>query len=393
MGAASCSGCRDGSGVGFVTGGQMANFTCLAAARHAVLRDAGWDVEADGLQGAPRGPGRRRRAGARDRRASRAGCSASAPDRMRLVATDDQGRMRRRRPARRARRARRADDRLRAGGQGQHRRVRSARARSRRRAAPAARGATSTAPSACGRRRARRGAALLDGVERADSWATDAHKWLNVPYDCGIAVVADAAAHRAAMTSTVRVHPAHADDVPWGFDWTPEFSRRARGVPVYATLRALGRRRRRRARRPLLRARRAPGGSPARRPTASRSSTTSCSTRCSCASRDDDAVTGAVIEARPAGRDVLARRQHLPRPRRDAHLHRRLADDDGRRGAVGRRHPRRRSGRDAGRSEDLDPVAGGRGPQDLGRGRLDDHRPQLARRTPLTADGGFADAG
>jgi glutamate/tyrosine decarboxylase-like PLP-dependent enzyme len=83
--------------------------------------------------------------------------------------------------------------------------------------------------------------ALLAGVERADSWATDAHKWLNVPYDCGIAAVADAAAHRAAMTSTSAYIPAHAEDVPWGFDWNPEFSRRARGVPVYATLRALGR--------------------------------------------------------------------------------------------------------------------------------------------------------
>ena len=83
--------------------------------------------------------------------------------------------------------------------------------------------------------------ALLAGVERADSWATDAHKWLNVPYDCGIAAVADPAVHRAAMTSTSPYIPAHDDSVRWGYDWTPEFSRRARGVPLYAALRGLGR--------------------------------------------------------------------------------------------------------------------------------------------------------
>jgi glutamate/tyrosine decarboxylase-like PLP-dependent enzyme len=82
---------------------------------------------------------------------------------------------------------------------------------------------------------------LLAGTQEADSWATDGHKWLNVPYDCGIAAVADAGAHRAAMTSTSAYVPEHAENVPWGFDWSPEFSRRARGVPVYAALRSLGR--------------------------------------------------------------------------------------------------------------------------------------------------------
>ena len=82
---------------------------------------------------------------------------------------------------------------------------------------------------------------LIEGFEDADSWATDGHKWLNVPYDCGIAAVADAAAHKAAMTSSSAYIPPHDDDVPWGYDWTPEFSRRARGVPVYAALRSLGR--------------------------------------------------------------------------------------------------------------------------------------------------------
>jgi glutamate/tyrosine decarboxylase-like PLP-dependent enzyme len=62
-----------------------------------------------------------------------------------------------------------------------------------------------------------------------------------VPYDCGIAIVADADAHRAAMTSTSPYLPSHAEDEPWALDWNPEFSRRARGIPVYAALRFLGR--------------------------------------------------------------------------------------------------------------------------------------------------------
>jgi glutamate/tyrosine decarboxylase-like PLP-dependent enzyme len=83
--------------------------------------------------------------------------------------------------------------------------------------------------------------ALLDGAELADSWATDGHKWLNVPYDCGIAIVRDAAAQRASMTASAaylqQTQGAERDN----FDWAPEFSRRARGVTVYAALRALGR--------------------------------------------------------------------------------------------------------------------------------------------------------
>src|SRR5262249_38661521 len=63
----------------------------------------------------------------------------------------------------------------------------------------------------------------------------------NVPYDCGIAIVADADAHRAAMTSTAAYIPLDPGGEPWALHWTPEFSRRARGVPLYAALRALGR--------------------------------------------------------------------------------------------------------------------------------------------------------
>ncbi|HET7651645.1 MAG TPA: pyridoxal-dependent decarboxylase, partial [Acidimicrobiales bacterium] len=83
---------------------------------------------------------------------------------------------------------------------------------------------------------------LVEGVERADSWVTDGHKWLNVPYDCGLAFCAHPASHRAALG----VHAAYlvhsSDDGPRDpVDWTPEFSRRGRGIPVYAALRSLGR--------------------------------------------------------------------------------------------------------------------------------------------------------
>lgn len=81
---------------------------------------------------------------------------------------------------------------------------------------------------------------LVEGIEMADSWATDGHKWLNVPYDCGIAIIRDREAHRAAMTvsaSYIEAESAARDQI----DWNPEWSRRARGVPVYAALKELGR--------------------------------------------------------------------------------------------------------------------------------------------------------
>jgi glutamate/tyrosine decarboxylase-like PLP-dependent enzyme len=226
-------------GIGLVTGCQMAHFTCLAAARHAVLRDVGWDVDADGLQGAPAV-----RVIATDHAhvTVKVACRmlGLGAERVRLVATDDQGRM----PASGVAAELNGWD------------------------GPAivcaqageintgsfdpiadivdvcrAQGAWCHVDGAFGLWAAasptRRG--LLAGFERADSWATDGHKWLNVPYDCGIAAVADAGAHRAAMTSTSAYIPSHDVDIPWGLDWAPEFSRRARGVPLYAALRFLGR--------------------------------------------------------------------------------------------------------------------------------------------------------
>jgi glutamate/tyrosine decarboxylase-like PLP-dependent enzyme len=81
---------------------------------------------------------------------------------------------------------------------------------------------------------------LTAGVAEADSWATDGHKWLNVPYDCGYAFVAHPREHRAAMTYSASYLPA-SDACRDELDWTPEFSRRARGFATYAALRQLGR--------------------------------------------------------------------------------------------------------------------------------------------------------
>jgi glutamate/tyrosine decarboxylase-like PLP-dependent enzyme len=79
---------------------------------------------------------------------------------------------------------------------------------------------------------------LMAGFSQADSWATDGHKWLNVPYDCGIAFVRDAEALRAAMAIRAAYLPTGGRDPS---DFTPELSRRARGVEVWAALRTLGR--------------------------------------------------------------------------------------------------------------------------------------------------------
>ncbi len=82
---------------------------------------------------------------------------------------------------------------------------------------------------------------LLAGSQRADSWATDAHKWLNVPYDCGIAFCAHPDPHRDSMTAHAAYYVRDPDAIREPIDWTPEHSRRARAIPVYAALRQLGR--------------------------------------------------------------------------------------------------------------------------------------------------------
>jgi glutamate/tyrosine decarboxylase-like PLP-dependent enzyme len=81
---------------------------------------------------------------------------------------------------------------------------------------------------------------LVRGCEEADSWATDGHKWLNVPFDCGYAFVAHPEAHRAAMSHRASYITPN-EDARDQIDWNPEWSRRARGFPTYAALRQLGR--------------------------------------------------------------------------------------------------------------------------------------------------------
>ena len=224
--------------VGYVTGGMMANFTCLAAARHEVFRRAGWNVEDDGLAGAPHvtvilGEERHdtidmslRFLGIGQRRST-------------IVGSDAQGRL----ELEALRQA--LQDRpggptivcLQAGN------VHSGAFDPLAEAIEEAHqhGAWVHVDGAFGLWAAAtaRYQALTTGLERADSWATDALKTLNVPYDNGLAIVADPAALRAAMSE--RAPYLIQDERPDPFDTVPEFSRRARGFTVWAALRSLGR--------------------------------------------------------------------------------------------------------------------------------------------------------
>ena len=223
-----------GSAGTFVTGATMANFCGLAAARHAVLAQAGWNVEADGLFGAPP-------------------ITVIVGDEAHPSVTKALGLL----------------------GMGRNRVVRvpvDAQGRMRPEALPLIDGQTIVCLQAgnvntgafdpfgtvCDLAHEAGAwvhvdgafglwAAAVDGlceltrgIAQADSWVTDAHKWLNVPYDSGLAIVRDPAALKAAMaisaeylpTETERRNPA---------DFTPEFSRRARGVEIWAALQSLGR--------------------------------------------------------------------------------------------------------------------------------------------------------
>jgi glutamate/tyrosine decarboxylase-like PLP-dependent enzyme len=223
-----------GTAAGFTTGATVANFTALAAARHRLLSAAGWDVEGDGLFGAPPvtvvvGDE------VHPSLVKALGLLGLGRNRVVRVPVDDQGRMR-------------ASE------------------------LPALTGPTIVCAQAgnvntgavdplaeiCAR--ARESGAwvhvdgafglwaaavpslqhLTDGVDGADSWATDAHKWLNVPYDSGLAFVRDADALRAAMSVSAEYLPA-AGGQRNPSDYTPEMSRRARGVEVWAALLSLGR--------------------------------------------------------------------------------------------------------------------------------------------------------
>ncbi|MDX6222486.1 MAG: hypothetical protein QOD91_1540 [Frankiales bacterium] len=225
--------------VGFVTGATMANFSCLAAARTAVLAKAGWDVARDGLTGGPRvrvlvGAERHDTVDLALRY-----LGLGAPE---VVAADDQGRIRVDRLAETMASHGTSDVPtivcLQAGNLHSgafdplEQAIEVAHAHDAWVHVDGAFGLWAAA--APGLRH------LTQGLAEADSWATDAHKTLNVPYDCGVAIVAD----RAAMRSALGVHASYliTDETGAGepYQKVPELSRRARGVPVWAALRSLG---------------------------------------------------------------------------------------------------------------------------------------------------------
>jgi glutamate/tyrosine decarboxylase-like PLP-dependent enzyme len=221
--------------VGFVTGATMANLVGLAAARHRVLAGAGWDVEEQGLTGAPPvrvlvgdevhvsllkalrvlglGSGRVERIPADANGAMQPGPLAAALRRGSgpAIVCAQAGNVN----------TGACDPLLPI--------VASAREA----------GAWVHVDGAFGLWAAAspKLASLVAGADGADSWALDAHKWLNVPYDCGVVIVADSEAHTAAMSATADYLLATDD----GLTRTPEMSRRGRQIPVYAAMRHLGR--------------------------------------------------------------------------------------------------------------------------------------------------------
>ena len=228
-----------GASVGFTTGAQMASLAGLAAARHHVLAAAGWDVEADGLRGSPPiaivvGEERHATIG----RALRfLGFGERTPI---VVPADAQGRMD-------AAALESALDR--AGGPAivcaQAGNVNTGAFDPLRRIGEVtrARGAWLHVDGAFGLWAAAspRLRHLTDGVELADSWATDGHKWLNVPYDSGIVMCAHPDSHRAALALHAPYLVRDPDNPRDGSDWSPESSRRARVFALWAALRTLGR--------------------------------------------------------------------------------------------------------------------------------------------------------
>jgi glutamate/tyrosine decarboxylase-like PLP-dependent enzyme len=227
-------GLPDGTAAGFTTGATVANLTALAAGRHAVLAQVGWDVEANGLFGAPPveivvGDE------VHPSLVKALGMLGLGRNRVVRVPVDDQGRMR-------------AEQMPRLHGPtivcAQAGNVNT--------------GAVDPLAEICARARESTAWVHVDGafglwaaavpslrhltagVEDADSWATDAHKWLNVPYDSGLALVRDPDALRAALSvSAEYLPPAGGQRNP--SDYTPEMSRRGRGVEVWAALLSLGR--------------------------------------------------------------------------------------------------------------------------------------------------------
>jgi glutamate/tyrosine decarboxylase-like PLP-dependent enzyme len=233
-------GLPEGCGVGFVTGATMASFTALAAGRHALLARAGWNVEEDGLVGSPPIAVV---VGEEAHVTILASLQMLGLGRARVhrVATDGQGRMRV--EELRATFARIAGPTLVCAQAGN---VNTGAFDPLVEIVAAVRelpdawlhvdGAFGLWAAAVPGLRDR-----VAGLAGADSWTTDAHKWLNVPYDSGIVIVRNAAAHHAAMTLGAAYYVETAGDERDGYNWVPESSRRARGFAVYAALRSLGR--------------------------------------------------------------------------------------------------------------------------------------------------------
>ena len=222
-----------GCGAAFVTGATMANFTALAAARHSVLQRAGWDVERDGLFGAPTVEVLVS-AEAHPSMKKALGMLGMGRERVTIVPVDDQGRMMAdqlpelRGPAIVCIQAgnvntgafdpaREIIEWAHAAGAWVH--------------VDGAFGLWAAASPTYAR--------LVHGYSDADSWATDAHKWLNVPYDSGVAFVRDPTMLRGAMSLSAAYLPTGEHREP--SQYTPELSRRARGVDIWAALKSLGR--------------------------------------------------------------------------------------------------------------------------------------------------------
>ncbi len=225
------------SSIGFVTGTQLAHVTGLAAARWHVLDAVGWDVGARGLAGGP--PVRvlvgKKRHVTVDRALRLLGLGAPT-----VVAADSQGRL-----VPEALREALGDDPTIVCAQAGEVNTGAFDPLPEIADACEAAGAWLHVDGAFGIWAAvsPRLRHLVAGLERADSWTTDAHKWLNVPYDSGIVLCRHPQSHRAAMTTAAAylIQDAGAQRVRDQMDWVPEFSRRARGFSVYAALRSLGR--------------------------------------------------------------------------------------------------------------------------------------------------------
>jgi glutamate/tyrosine decarboxylase-like PLP-dependent enzyme len=234
-------GLPDGTSIGLTTGCQMAHVTCLAAARHRVLERAGWDVEDHGLFGAPEISVV---IGSETHATIPTALQYLGMGRSRVISvdSDEQGRMR-------------LDSLAEALPSGNGPLIVSLQAGNVNtgsfdpigRAIELIRDRNPEAwihiDGAFGLWAAASPAYrdLLDGHAGADSWATDGHKWLNVPYDCGYAFVRDPSAHADALSPPGAAYIVYGSAERDEFRWVPEYSRRARGFPTYAALRSLGR--------------------------------------------------------------------------------------------------------------------------------------------------------